>query len=236
MEWSTIYTILHFILTHQKICIWLKDKNKINVVVLTLFLQPTIGNYCCELERTFLTLNVQSVQRSAPTLTHTFCISGTDLLCSIVFYSSKHLKGQLGPRVSSLTFLIKGGQLGCCVGDITFFNQRRSVGALCWWRHVFAPNEVSCGPALGPQLGPTEGYICLFITFHPHHQFLKGCVCLFVCLSVCNVYPCHQFLIGCSCLFVMFYPHHQFNRAQHRRREARCWKHPKTVFWPDDPV
>ena len=32
------------------------------------------------------------------------------------FRSSKHLKGQLGPRV----------------GHVTFFNQRRSVGALCW--------------------------------------------------------------------------------------------------------
>ena len=61
---------------------------------------------------------------------------------------SKHLKGQLGPRVGDVTFFNHGGQLGpcvgdvtffnhggqlgTCVGDVTFFNQWRSVGTLRW--------------------------------------------------------------------------------------------------------
>ena len=36
--------------------------------------------------------------------------------------ASKHLKGQLGPRVGDVTFFNHGGQLGTCVGDVTFFN------------------------------------------------------------------------------------------------------------------
>ena len=62
--------------------------------------------------------------------------------------ASKHLKGQLGPRVGDVTFFNHGGQLGpcvgdvtffnhggqlgTCVGDVTFFNQWRSVGTLRW--------------------------------------------------------------------------------------------------------
>ena len=43
------------------------------------------------------------------------------------------------------------------------------------------------------------------------------------------------FLVRLSvCLFVTFYPHHQFNRAERHRREARRWEHPMTEFWPDD--
>ena len=34
----------------------------------------------------------------------------------------------------------------------------------------------------------------------------------------------------------MIYPHHQLNRDERCRREARRWETPKTVFWPDDPV
>ena len=60
--------------------------------------------------------------------------------------------------------------------------------------------------------------VCLFATSYPHHQFSKGRVCLFVFL----------------CL--MFYPHHQFNRAECHRREEGRWEHPKTVFWPANPV
>ena len=32
---------------------------------------------------------------------------------------SKHLKGQLGPRVGDVTFFNHGGQLGLHVGDVT---------------------------------------------------------------------------------------------------------------------
>ena len=38
------------------------------------------------------------------------------------------------------------------------------------------------------------------------------------------------------CLFVNFYPHQQFNQAERCTREARRCEHPKTVFWPDDPI
>ena len=46
------------------------------------------------------------------------------------YHISKHLKGQLGPRV----------------GDVTFFNQRRSVGAPRLSRDVFGSKEVSWDP------------------------------------------------------------------------------------------
>ena len=46
---------------------------------------------------------------------------------------SKHLKGRFGPRVGDgNVFCTKGGQLGTCVGDVTFF----------------APKEVSWDPVL----------------------------------------------------------------------------------------
>ena len=41
---------------------------------------------------------------------------------------SKHLKGQLGPRVGDVTFFNHGGQLGPCVGDVTFFNHGGQLG------------------------------------------------------------------------------------------------------------
>ena len=46
----------------------------------------------------------------------------------------------------------------------------------------------------------------------------------------------HHFSIVCVCLFVTFYPHHQFNRAECHRHEEGRWEHPKTVFWPANPV
>ena len=42
---------------------------------------------------------------------------------------SKHLKGQLGPRVGNVTFFNHGGQLGPCVGNVTFFNH----GGFSWF-------------------------------------------------------------------------------------------------------
>ena len=57
-------------------------------------------------------------------------------------------RGQLGPRVSDVTFLDQGGQLGPCVSDVTFLDQRRSVGAPRQWRHVFGSMEVSWTPLL----------------------------------------------------------------------------------------
>ena len=44
---------------------------------------------------------------------------------------SKHLKAQLGPRVC----------------DVMFLDERRSVGTLRQWRHVFGSKEVSWDPA-----------------------------------------------------------------------------------------
>ena len=53
---------------------------------------------------------------------------------------SKHLKGQLDPPVSDLTFFCtKGGWLDPPLSDVTFLHQRRSVGSPCQWRDVFAP-------------------------------------------------------------------------------------------------
>ena len=53
---------------------------------------------------------------------------------------SKHLKGQLGPRVGDVTFFIHGGQLGACVGDVTFFNHVGQlgpcVGDVTFFNHV----------------------------------------------------------------------------------------------------
>ena len=77
---------------------------------------------------------------------------------------SKHLKGQLGPRVRHVTFFgskkvswgpasvtshfwIKEGQLGPCVCHVTFLDQRRSVGASHLSRNVFGSKEGSWGPA-----------------------------------------------------------------------------------------
>ena len=41
---------------------------------------------------------------------------------------SKHLKGQLGPRVGHVTFFNHGGQLGPRVGHMTFFNHGGQLG------------------------------------------------------------------------------------------------------------
>ena len=53
---------------------------------------------------------------------------------------SKHLKGQLGPRVGDVTFFNHGGQLGACVGDVTFFNHVGQlgpcVGDVTFFNHV----------------------------------------------------------------------------------------------------
>ena len=48
--------------------------------------------------------------------------------CSDHYCQSKHLKGQLGPRVGDVTFFNHGGQLGACVGDVTFFNHVGQLG------------------------------------------------------------------------------------------------------------
>ena len=144
-------------------------------------------------------------------------------------------------------FWIKGGQLDLSIGDVTFLDQRRSVGSPYWWRHVFGSEGGQLDPPVGdltfldqrtsvgspcwwrhvfgPQLRPPKSCVCLFVKFYPHHQFLIGCDCLFVTL-----YPHHQFLKGFVCMFVTFYPHHQFNRAEGRRREARRWEPNSILF------
>ena len=62
-------------------------------------------------------------------------------------HSSKHLKGQLGPRVGDVTFFNHGGQLGPCVGDVTFFNHGGQLGTCVGDVTFFNHKEVSWGPA-----------------------------------------------------------------------------------------
>ena len=48
-------------------------------------------------------------------------------------FSSKHLKGWFGPRVSNgNVFGPKEVGLGPVLVTVTFLDQRRSVGTLCW--------------------------------------------------------------------------------------------------------
>ena len=76
---------------------------------------------------------------------------------------SKHLKGQLGPRVGDATFFNHGGHLGPCVGDVTFFNHGGQlgprVGDVTFFNH-------------GGQLGPCVGDV----TFFNHGGQLGPCV------------------------------------------------------------
>ena len=60
---------------------------------------------------------------------------------------SKHLKGQLGPRVGDVTFFNHGGQLGPCVGDVTFFNHGGQLGTCVGDVTFFNQKEVIWGPA-----------------------------------------------------------------------------------------
>ena len=77
-------------------------------------------------------------------------------------WASKHLKGQLAPRVSDVTFLDQMRSVGAPRQWRHVFGSRRSVGAPCQWRHVFGSQEVSWDPASvtshfwikGRQLGP----------------------------------------------------------------------------------
>ena len=119
-------------------------------------------------------------------------------------------------------FCIKGGQLDLPVGNVTFFaskeviwisqletsrflHQRRLVGPCVGHITFFCTKGGLLGPPVGvmmfsgPQLGPPEGCVWLFVTLYPHHQSL----------------------IGSVCLSVKFYPHHQFNRAERCRRKGR---------------
>ena len=149
-------------------------------------------------------------------------ISWWRTLLENILVKSKHLKGHLDPPF----------------GDVTFFGSK----------------EVSWIPLLVTSHFWTKG--CqfdspvTFVTFldHSWDPLRIVSVCLSFCnilskppifeglrLSVCNI-SSSPILIRGVCLFVTFYPHHQFNQAEHRRRKARRWEHPKTVFWPNDPV
>ena len=55
---------------------------------------------------------------------------------------SKHLKGQLVPRVGNVTFFNHGGQLGPHVSDVTFFNHGGQLGPRVSDVTFFAPKEV----------------------------------------------------------------------------------------------
>ena len=68
-------------------------------------------------------------------------------LCVQCTAQSKHLKGQLGPRVGDVTFFNHGGQLGPCVGDVTFFNHGGQLGTCVGDVTFFNQKEVSWGPA-----------------------------------------------------------------------------------------
>ena len=61
--------------------------------------------------------------------------------------ASKHLKGQLEPRVGDVTFFNHGGQLGPCVGDVTFFNHGGQLGPRVG-DVMFLIMEVSWDPVL----------------------------------------------------------------------------------------
>ena len=51
---------------------------------------------------------------------------------------------------------ILNGQLGTHVGDATFLDRRRPIGAPRWCPDVFGPKEVSWGPALPTQVSTTR--------------------------------------------------------------------------------
>ena len=92
---------------------------------------------------------------------------------------------------------------------------------------------------------------------HVYFIFEKNCVCgsVFVCVSVymyISMFVCvclSKHLKGQlgspvsdeKCLSVRYFFIHNnvfvySQRAERRRREGRCWEHPKTVSLPDDPV
>jgi len=77
------------------------------------------------------------------------CAEGNILITRVMnyFHESKHLKGQLGPRVGDVTFFNHGGQLGPCVGDVTFFNHGGQLGTCVGDVTFFNQKEVSWGPA-----------------------------------------------------------------------------------------
>ena len=72
-------------------------------------------------------------------------------------------------------FWIKGGQLGPHVCDITFLDQRWSVGTPRLWRHIFGSKGVSWDPASvtshfwikGGQLGPCVSDITFLVIKDP---------------------------------------------------------------------
>ena len=58
------------------------------------------------------------------------------------FHISKHLKGQLDPPVSDVTFLDQGGQLDPPVSDVTFLDQGGQLDPPVSDVTFFGPKEV----------------------------------------------------------------------------------------------
>ena len=144
---------------------------------------------------------------------------------------SKHLKGQLGPRVS----------------DVMFFDQRKSVTSRFWtrgsqWRHIFRPEEVSWGSASvtsrfwnrGGQLGPRVvnvtainqmAYI-LQLAYVPLWYLCmyngRECVSLWRFIRTFSLISCDIYKVRVS------------NGAERQRREARRREKPQTTKarWP----